>query len=54
MVRGEGITVAHGASAVEAFDFVLDPAQYTKADTKMESVTKLADTPNGMLATLTK
>jgi hypothetical protein len=50
MVRGEGITVARGVSAVEAFDFVLDPAQYTKADTKMVWVTKLADIPNGMLA----
>jgi hypothetical protein len=35
---------------MEAFDFVLDPAQYTKADTKMVWVTKLADTPDGMLA----
>jgi hypothetical protein len=35
MVRGEGITVARGVSAVDAFDFVLDPAQYTKADTKI-------------------
>jgi hypothetical protein len=50
MVRGEGITVARGVSAAEAFDFVLDPAQYTKADTKMVWVTKLADIPNGMLA----
>jgi hypothetical protein len=50
MVRGEGSTVARGVSAVEAFDFVLDPAQYTKADTKMVWVTKLADIPNGMLA----
>ena len=50
MVRGEGITVARGVSAGEAFDFVLDPAQYTKADTKMVWVTKLADIPNGMLA----
>ena len=50
MVRGEGTTVARGVSAVEAFDFVLDPAQYTKADTKMVWVTKLADIPNGMLA----
>jgi hypothetical protein len=34
----------------EVFDFVLDPAQYTKADTKMVWVTKLADTPEGMIA----
>ena len=50
MVRGEGTTVARGVSAAEAFEFVLDPAQYTKADTKMVWVTKLADIPNGMLA----
>lgn len=50
MVRGEGTTVARGVSPEEAFDFVLDPAQYTKADTKMVWVTKLADTPDGMLA----
>jgi hypothetical protein len=50
IVRGEGITVARGVSAVEAFDFVLDPAQYTKADTKMAWVTKLAEIPHGMLA----
>ena len=29
---------------------MLDPAQYTKADTKMVWVTKLADTPDGMIA----
>ena len=50
MVRGEGTTVAKGVTPDEAFDFVLDPAQYTKADTKMVWVTKLADTPDGMLA----
>ena len=50
MVRGEGITVARGVSAVEAFDFVVDPAQYTKADTKMIWAAKLADIPHGMLA----
>ena len=50
MVRGEGTTVARGVTPEEAFDFVLDPAQYTKADTKMVWVTKLADTPDGMLA----
>ncbi len=50
MVRGEGTTVAEGVTADEAFDFVLDPAQYTKADTKMVWVTKLADTPDGMIA----
>ena len=39
-----------GVSPEEGFDFVLDPAQYTKADTKMVWVTKLADTTDGMLA----
>jgi len=39
-----------GVKPEEVFDFVLDPAQYTKADTKMVWVTKLADTPDGMLA----
>lgn len=50
MVRGEGTIVARGVSPDEAFDFVLDPAQYVKADTKMVWVTKLADLPNGMIA----
>ncbi|HVA06617.1 MAG TPA: SRPBCC family protein [Acidimicrobiales bacterium] len=50
MVRGEGVTVAKRVTPEEVFDFVLDPAQYTKADTKMVWVTKLADTPDGMLA----
>jgi hypothetical protein len=50
MVRGEGTTIAKGVTPEEAFDFVLDPAQYTKADTKMVWVTNLADTPDGMLA----
>lgn len=50
MIRGEGTAVARGVSAQDAFDFVLDPAQYTKADTKMVWVTKLAGTPDGMLA----
>lgn len=50
MVRGEGTAVAKGVTPDEAFDFVLDPAQYTKADTKMVWVTKLADTPDGMVA----
>jgi Polyketide cyclase / dehydrase and lipid transport len=50
MVRGEGTTVAKGVTPDEVFDFVLDPAQYTKADTKMVWVTKLADTPDGMVA----
>lgn len=39
-----------GVKPDEVFDFVLDPAQYTKADTKMRWVTKLADLPDGMIA----
>jgi hypothetical protein len=42
--------VVRGVTPDEIFDFVLDPAQYTKADTKMVWVTKLADTPDGMVA----
>ncbi len=42
--------MVRGVTPDEVFDFVLDPAQYTKADTKMVWVTKLADTPDGMLA----
>jgi hypothetical protein len=50
VIRGEGTAVARGVTPQEAFDFVLDPAQYTKADTKMVWVTKLADTADGMIA----
>ena len=50
MICGEGTAVVRGVKPDEVFDFVLDPAQYTKADTKMVWVTKLADTPEGMLA----
>lgn len=50
MIRGEGEAFVAGVSAQEVFDFVLDPAQYTKADTKMIWVTKLADTTDGMIA----
>jgi len=49
-IRGEGTALVHGVTPQEVFDFVLDPAQYTKADTKMIWVTKLADTDDGMLA----
>jgi hypothetical protein len=49
-VRGEGEAVIAGVSPQEVFDFVLDPAEYTKADTKMIWVTKLADTADGMIA----
>ena len=50
MIRGVGEALVRGVTADEIFDFVLDPAQYTKADTKMIWVTKLADTPDGMVA----
>jgi hypothetical protein len=50
VIRGEGTATIKGVRPDDVFDFVLDPAQYTKADTKMVWVTKLADTPNGMLA----
>lgn len=50
MIRGEGIETIEGVTPQEVFDFVLDPAQYTKADTKILWVTKLGDIPNGMIA----
>ena len=50
MIRGEGTIVVPDVTAKEAFDFVLDPAQYTKADTKMIWVTKLGTTSDGMIA----
>src|SRR2546427_2520194 len=49
-LRGEGTAFVPGVSAQDVFDFVLDPAQYTKADTKVLGVTKLADTDDGMVA----
>ena len=49
-IRGTGSVVIEGVTAQEVFDFVLDPAQYRKADTKIVDVTKLADTRDGMLA----
>src|SRR5205807_8204473 len=49
-VRGEGTVTIKGVTPDEVFDFVLDRAQYTKADTKMIWVTKLADTTDGMIA----
>jgi hypothetical protein len=49
-IRGAGEAFVPGVTPQEVFDFVLDPAQYTKADTKMVWVTKLADTPDGMIA----
>jgi hypothetical protein len=50
MIRGVGEALIRGVSAKEVFDFVLDPAQYTKADTKVVWVTKIADLPDGMIA----
>jgi hypothetical protein len=50
MIRGEGEAFIPGVSAQDVFDFVLDPAQYTKADTKVIWVTKIADTEDGMIA----
>ena len=50
MVRGEGTALIQGVTPQQVFDFVLDPVQYTKADTKILGVTKLADTPDGMIA----
>ena len=50
MLRGESTAVIEGVTPQEVFDFVLDPAQYTKADTKIIWVTKLGDTPDGMIA----
>lgn len=50
MIRGSGEALVTGVDAQDIFDFVLDPAQYTKADTKIRGVTKLADLPNGMIA----
>ncbi len=49
-IRGAGSALIDGVTAQEVFDFVLDPAQYRKADTKVLDVTKLADTADGMLA----
>lgn len=50
MIRGQGTEVIEGVSPAEVFDFVIDPTQYTKADTKILWVTKLADTEDGMIA----
>ena len=50
MMRGEGIEVIRGVTPEDVFNFVLDDRQYTKADTKIVSVTKVADTEDGMIA----
>jgi hypothetical protein len=49
-LHGDASTVIRGVSPQDVFEFVLDPAQYTKADTKIIDVTKLADTADGMIA----
>jgi hypothetical protein len=49
-IRGSGSVVIEGVTAQDVFDFVLDPVQYRKADTKILNVSKLADTEDGMLA----
>ena len=50
MIRGEGSAVVRGVTQDEVFDFVLDPVQYLKADTKLRAVTRLADTEDGQIA----
>ncbi len=50
MIRGEGSAFIAGVTAQDIFDFVLDPAQYKKADLKVVDVTKIADTEDGMIA----
>lgn len=50
MIRGSGEALITGVSSQDVFDFVLDPSQYTKADTKIKGVTKLGDVPSGMIA----
>jgi hypothetical protein len=50
VIRGEGSTVVRGVTAGDVFDFVLDPVQYLKADTKLRAVVKLADTEDGQIA----
>jgi hypothetical protein len=49
MIRGEGTEIIRGVTPIDVWEFVLDPAQYTKADTKIVWVTKLADTADGMI-----
>ena len=50
MMRGEGIEIIRGVTPEEVFNFVLDDTQYTKADTKIVRITKVADTDDGMIA----
>jgi hypothetical protein len=50
MMRGEGTETISGVTPEEVFDFVLDDTQYSKADTKIVRITKIADTDDGMIA----
>jgi Polyketide cyclase / dehydrase and lipid transport len=50
MLRGDATSLVKGVTPQEVFDFVIDPAQYRLADTKIVRVTKLGDRPNGMVA----
>jgi hypothetical protein len=50
MLRGEASARIRGVRPDEVFDFVLDPVQYLKADTKLRAVVKLADTEDGQIA----
>ncbi|MGH2828979.1 MAG: SRPBCC family protein [Actinomycetota bacterium] len=50
MIKGEGIETIPGVTSKDVFDFVLDPAQYTKADTKIIDVRKICDIDGGMIA----
>jgi hypothetical protein len=50
MLRGDGTAFVPDVSPQEVFDFVIDPAQYRLADTKIVRVTKLGDRPDGMVA----
>lgn len=50
MMRGEGTETIAGVTPEEVFNFVLDDTQYSKADTKIVRITKVADTEDGMIA----
>lgn len=50
MMRGEGTQTISGVTPEDVFHFVLDDSQYSKADTKIIRITKIADTEDGMIA----
>jgi hypothetical protein len=50
MISGEGSAFVHGITAQEVFDFVMDPQQYLKANTRITCITRLAETDEGMIA----